>query len=353
MTGLTTLEFAAATPPAQPAPAVMGAPAHSVVDNSSLRKRDELLDSMRAQPSRLVVVTGTGVTLQSIGHPGPGTDVAGWPGLLADGLARCQKLKLIDQEDAGVVAHLINGKKCEWFIHAAEKIHECLATRVNERETWMKDSVGSLKVKDQRLLKAIVALRGLISTLNYDSTIHQVTGLPPLHWRQQRDLNRKLREHATDFALHWHGVSDDMKSIVLDRTSYQEIGTDPLMQSMLQGFARDKTMLFAGCRQTFLDPNLQALLNWAKTALAGLEHRHFILCRANEEEAILEELQPHGYLTPLVYGNNHTDLAPFLEQLAVEAHGVAATVNPPTLNTEAVPENARQPADIWKNPTRR
>ena len=100
-----------------------------------------MLDSVRARPSRLVVVTGTGVTLQSIGHPGPGTDVAGWPGLLADGLARCQKLNLIDKEDAAIVAHLITATKCEWFIHAAEKIHECLARRNAVKATRLRTMI--------------------------------------------------------------------------------------------------------------------------------------------------------------------------------------------------------------------
>ena len=66
---------------------------------------------------------------------------------------------------------------------------------------------------------------------------------------------------------------------------------------------------------------------------------------AREEAGIIEELRPHGYLTTLVYGDDHADLAPFLEQLATEARGVAATVNPPTL--PSTPVNVRKPADIW------
>lgn len=343
MTGPATPEATPAKPHVQPAAAA--ASTGGPVDNSTPRKRDELLDSMRAQPSRLVVVTGTGVTLQSVGYPTLGTEVAGWQGLLTDGLSRCKKLNLIDAEDADIVAHLLTAKKCEWFIHAAQKIHDSLAKRVNEREAWMKDSVGSLKVKDPRLIKAVIALGGLVSTLNYDDTIYQVSKLSPLHWRQQKEITKKLRSHATDFTLHLHGVCDDVKSIVLDRSSYEDISTNAQMQGLLQGFAREKTLLFIGCRQTFLDPNLQTLLAWAKTALAGLDHRHFILCRASEETAIVDELQPHGYLTPLVYGADHADLAPFLEQLATDARGAAATVNPPTLTP--APVNARKPADIW------
>ena len=322
------------------------------LSTSNLQKRADLLDSIRAQPSELVVVTGTGVTLQSVGHSGPGTTVAGWPGLLGDGLERCRKLQLIDDVDAKIVALQIEGPKAEHFIEAAQKIHECLAKRVNERQWWMKETIGSLKVTDSRLIKAILALNGLVTTLNYDNTIHQVSGRPALHWRQQKEITERIKSHSTDFTLHFHGVSDDLDSIVLDRTSYEAISTNVQVQDLLRRFARFEKMLFIGCRQTFLDPNFQTLLNWAQIGLRGLESRHYVLCRKSEETDIVTELRPHGYLTPLVYGDDYPDLAPFLEQLAIDARGAAATANPPTLPqapaAEAEPENVLKPTDIWK-----
>lgn len=307
---------------------------------------------MRARPSRLVVVTGTGVTLQSVGHPAPGTEVAGWPGLLAHGLAHCQKLKLIDDDDAEIVALQIRKQKSEHFIQAAQTIHECLAKRVNERYWWMKETIGSLKVQDPRLIKAILALNGLVTTLNYDNTIHQVSGRAALHWKQQNEITKRIINRSTEFTLHLHGLCEDIDSIVLDRTSYEAISKDVQLQDLLRRFARFETILFIGCRQTFLDPNFQTLLNWAQIGLLGLESRHFVLCRAGEETEIVTELQPHGYLTPLVYGEQHSDLAPFLEELANEARGAAATVNPPTLSQSpsivTSPANVLKPADIWK-----
>jgi hypothetical protein len=349
MTGPATPHTSAVTSPAQPAPA------GGASNELNRRKREELLDSMRSQPSRLVVVTGTGVTLQSVGYPAPGTEVASWPGLLANGLGRCCHLKLIDDADAEVVALQIKQKKSEHFIQAAQKIHECLAPRVNERLLWMKDTIGALTVTDPRLIRAILSLNGLVTTLNYDSTIHQVSGRPALHWRQQNEITKRVSRHAIDYTLHLHGLGDDLDSIVLDRTSYDAIRKDVKTQDLLRRFARFETMLFIGCRQTFLDPNFQTLLEWAQLGLASLESRHFILCRASEESEIVVELQPHGYLTPLVYGEQHSDLAPFLEALALEAQGVAAT-NPVTLPKalSAAPSfNVLKPADIWKRQTLR
>lgn len=351
MTGTATFQTPIVMQSAQRTPVDADAVVTGALSKSNLRKRAELLDSIQAQPSRLVVVTGTGVTLQSVGHPGPGTDVAGWPGLLAHGLAHCRKLKLIDDEDADIVALQIQKQKSEYFIQAAEKIHECLAGSVNERLWWMKETIGSLKVKDPRLIKAILALNGLVTTVNYDDTIRQVSGRPALHWKQQNEITKRINNRSTDFTLHLHGLSEDLDSVVLDRTSYEAIRKDVKMQGLLQEFARFRTMLFIGCRQTFLDPNFQTLLKWAQIGLLGLESRHYVLCRASEETEIVTELQPHGYLTPLVYGEQHSDLAPFLEALASEARGGAAA-NPPTLSqapaSASTPANVLKPADIWK-----
>lgn len=334
---------------ARPTSAVAGASTHE-----NQRKREELLDSIRAIPSRLVVVAGTGVTLQSLGSA-PGTEVASWPGLLTNGLERCRGKGLIDAADAEVVAMLIKQRKSEHFIAAAQKIHDCMAPSTNERLLWMKDAIGSLKVVEPRLINAILSLNGLVGTLNYDSTIHQVSGRPPLHWREQGKINPRVARHAIDYTLHFHGLYDALDSIILDRTSYDEIRNNVQMRGLLQRFARFETMMFVGCRQTFLDPNFQTLLEWAQLGLEGLDQRHFVLCRASEEAEVQAELKPYGYLTPLVYGSDYADLAPFLEALAAEAQGVTATTNPSTLPPPAavLPVNARKPADIWKRQSRR
>lgn len=199
------------------------APASGAFSAANLVKRQQLLASVQARPSRLVVVTGTGVTLQSVGHPAPGTDVASWPGLLANGLQRCRTLQLIDEADAAVVELLIQQKKSENFIQAASKIHESLDKQSNGRLWWMKESIGLLKVTNPRLIKAILALNGLVATLNYDTTIYQVSGRPALHWKHQNEITKRIIDRALDFTLHVHGTGEDIESIILDRSSYETI----------------------------------------------------------------------------------------------------------------------------------
>jgi len=343
--------FASATdaPKFPPASASGSAPRTSATSETNLNKRNELLHCMRN--NQLVVVLGTGVSLQTVGHPGTGTAVAGWVGLLEHGLAHCGHHQLITPADAGIVDLQIKAGTTERLIDAAQIIHDCLAKRENQRYFWLKESVGQLVAKDPRLIRAIEVLGGAIATLNYDGLISQVTRRPPLHWRQQSEITRFLRFHRKDYTLHMHGYWEDPDSVVLDRKSYEAIKADLKMRSLLNHLARFETMLFIGCRQTFFDPNFQAWLDWAHNVLEGEKQRHYILCRSSEEADLLKELQPHGYLVPLVYGDTYEDLVPFLDSLASESAGVVPS-NPPAMATSPIVFGAtghvRKPVEVWK-----
>lgn len=308
-------------------------------------KRGELLDSILNR--RLVVITGAGVSLHTIGHPGPGTDVASWPGLLRHGLDYCLARHLITKAAAKVVKAQIKEGSANSLIDAAQKIHDCLDQRVDARLFWMRETIGQLKVKDAALITAIRDLGGLIATLNYDQLTEDVTGRSFLHWRQQAEITRKMRNRERDYILHIHGRWDDPGSIVLDRKSYEEIVNNSQMRGLLGRFARFETILFVGCGETFFDPNFQSLLDWAQDALSGFEHRHFVLCRQCEEPDFYKKLKPHGHLEPLVYGQAYADLLPFLDKLASEGGAGAASV-------PAVPTGPKllTPAEVWKRQSR-
>jgi SIR2-like domain len=323
---------------------------------SNLGKRGELLDSIR--DDRLVVVTGTGVSLHAVGHPAPGTEVAGWPGLLHHGLKHCVSLQLLDADEATIVDLQIRKDDPEHLIAAAQKIHSCIDRQAgNGRYWWLKESIGQLKLVEPRLIRAIQDLGGLVATLNYDNLLEEVTGRPPIHWRQQAEITGYIRRRSKEFILHMHGWWEVPESIILDQKSYQEIAADSDMQELLRNFARFETMLFVGCGNTFFDPNFQKLLEWASRALESAKHRHFILCRQCEEPHILAALQSRAYLTPIVYGKEYEDLTAYLETLGGESGSAAAAVNPPVVSKvglgSGAPARLIKPADVWNLQSRR
>ena len=139
------------------------------------------------------------------------------------------------------------------------------------------------------------------------------------------------------------------ESIALDPQSYYEISTDERMQEVMRDFARFRSLLFVGCAGTFFDPNFQTLINWANKALRDARHRHFVLCRSRDEESLHSELRQCGMLEPLVYGDNFTDLAPFLQKVVQDSGKTVATANPPlaTPFDSALP-SIQKPSDVWK-----
>lgn len=327
--------------------AAMGTP---VDDPSNLRKRAEVIKSIGN--NGLVVVAGAGVSIQSVGHQAPLSDVAGWPGLLRHGVNHCLTHQLLDTDEANLVHQIIDigikPGKTDYLIEAAQRIHDVLEKRSAGRYWWLNDSIGQLQVKEPRLIRAIQGLGSLVTTLNYDNLIEQVTIWRTIEFHQHSEVTRCMHAREKDVVIHLHGFWKTPDKIVLDRLSYENIKHDQEACERLRSFARDFTMLFVGCGNTFFDPNFEALLLWAKEALRDVQHRHYVLCQQAEEPKLFSSLQAHGYLTSLVYGNNYADLSPFLEAIGKESGASSAATNPslvPVANTTPKPP---RPVDIWK-----
>jgi hypothetical protein len=330
----------------QVASATIGMP---VADPSNWRKRSEVIKSIRNDG--LVVVTGAGVSIQSIGNFTPSSEVAGWPGLLQHGVEHCLKRQLITSDEADIVKLQIkNGQKpgkADYLIEAAQRIHDCLGDTARSRYLWLEDSIGQLKVTDTRLIRAIQGLGSLITTLNYDDLVEQVTEWTTIELHRHTEVTRCIRERRKEVVIHLHGFWKNPESIVLDRISYEKIKSDCEARDRIRTFARDYTMLFIGCGNTFSDPNFQTLLSWAKDVLSEAKFQHYILCRQEDEPELLSTLPTDGFLTSLVYGNGYEELSPFLEALGDECGTSSNAINPPVAPTDTSVKPNR-PADRWK-----
>jgi hypothetical protein len=317
--------------------------------------RAELLDSLRGEYNRLVVVTGTGVSLASCGQgKEAATSIAGWPGLLTSGLEYCRKYSLVGEEGESILLQQIESRKSTHLIHAASVLHKWMQKRSNGRYHWMQSTVGQLKVTDSKLIHAIQKLGGLISTLNYDSLLTQVTGRKAVNWRQREPTDTYLRTQANDLIYHIHGYWEQVDSVVLDTASYDAIVADQEVRQVMEYFARARTLLFIGCDSTFFDPNFQALLEWGEVMLRGAKYKHFVLCRESELTRMRAALSQYGFLEPLSYGANYDDLTPFLENLATDSGSAATAASPvtaPPAPASTPGENVQRPADLWKRRT--
>jgi len=314
--------------------------------------RNELVSNLLKGRARHVMITGTGVSLQSLDPKLPGSSVASWPGLLKHGVDYCKSRQLVSNGETEIVHSLIHNGKTDDLIDAAQRIHGWLDKQTSGRLLWIQDTIGRLRVHDPSLISAIQNLGVLIATLNYDNLICDVTKRPPLHWQQQNEIDEHIRNESIDYILHIHGHWRHPPSMVLDRTSYEEIRRDDRMQLLMCTFARFYHIVFIGCGSTLHDPNFDLLIQWCRKTLNGSNQRHFILCRNSDECGFRRDLSAYGFLEPLPYGDDYTDLVPFLQDLAKDSGARASTINPPVSaaspGSAAGASNIQKASDIWR-----
>lgn len=295
----------------------------------------------------LVVITGTGVAIQTAGKAQAG--VAGWVGLLQHGLEYCRAHDLIQGDETEIIELQLKKPKTANLIDAARQIFEWLDRKKgNTRYNWLQDSIGQLRVHDPTLIRALADLGGLLATLNYDGLHAEATGRTPLHWQQLTDVDEHLHRKSNGFIFHLHGWWKHPESIVLDHKSYYEISHNSQMQDLMRDFARFRSLLFVGCIGTFFDPNFQTLLNWANDALKETRHRHFVLCRSGDEKILHGQLRECGILEPLAYGKEYSDLTPFLQKLAIDSGKKVAAANPPIAPPIDASPRVQKASDVWQ-----
>jgi hypothetical protein len=278
--------------------------------SEQLRKdlRDEIAEG------RVVVVVGAGVSIGAT----KGASVASWDGLLKDGIQRCVDLGLKPKEWSDFCQGLMKTGGTEALIMVAELItSELGGLKSGEFKGWLKESVGSLSIKDAALLKAIENIGAPIVTTNYDNLLEQVTGLSYVTWNQSHKLYDFIRDKRQAI-VHLHGHWDEPESVVLGVRSYEDILGDEAAQNALRVLLSTRTLLFVGVGVTggLSDPNFEALRKWIARVYHTSTHRHYVLVKDDEVEAARSLLPLEGRILPLGYGPQHSDLAGFLQKLA-------------------------------------
>jgi hypothetical protein len=284
-------------------------------------KRETLLKKLISDLSeeKVTIVTGTGVSVATTGNQDvEGCKVATWPGLLMHGIQHCVEIGIVDDVDVEILSRQIETGRSDYLISAAEWITNKMRDfSPGVYRGWLKNTIGVLKAVDNELIHAIAALPGVLATLNYDNLLEDITGRQAVTWLQTDEVEEVLKGRFDDSVLHLHGWYRNPESVVLGSTSYLRVKDHPHAQSVLQHFTIGRTLLFIGCGSTFEDPNFSQLIKWAKEAVADVEPRHYVLCRTSEIGSLQNMLRSAPWLQPLAYGENFSDLIPFLRSLNV------------------------------------
>lgn len=285
--------------------------------------QEDFESEVGCHPDRVLVLAGAGVACATDANP-----CASWSGLLRDGLQRCrERCHTLNVHWAATTEMLITENSADGLVQAASRIERALRdVHDGEYGSWLTDSVGALKLNDSRTIKAILSWRTRIATTNYDNLFENVSGLRPVVW-DQRHLALQVLRGDVPGVLHLHGHYRFPQSVVFGARRYEDICRDAETQNMLRSILTRDTIVFVGCGIGVEDLNFGSLFEWSRMALKSCYHTHYHLVRESELKAVAEQYQGLR-VTPVVYGQNYADLAPFLEQVSGRVRSQARPPRP-------------------------
>jgi len=288
-----------------------------------LKPLARLLD--QPKPNILIVV-GTGISVGATGDPR-----ASWKGLLLNAVNRIENLGIEKPEvttaNRILIEEAFTGEfNLDEILQRAESIVRRLGGVGDQRfASWLQDSVGALKpARTQRQsLDAIADLARagtLILTTNYDSLLSDATGFDPVTWEEPGEILKVLNRQRKGI-IHIHGHWSRPSSVVLGRTSYDRIRSTVLPQTELRSLWLLWHWVYLGCGSGGLDdPNLGALLQWARDAgLGDSALSDYFLSTSETIELLPDRIGKSGNLVKWAYSDHTVDLPVLLRQLAPEA----------------------------------
>jgi hypothetical protein len=261
-----------------------------------------------------VVIAGAGVAAAA----SRGKPVATWRGLLEDGIERCRELGRANDRWVVVQRENLELDDLECWLSVAEQVTKKLGGQEDgEFKGWLRSSVGGLQLDPQArgVIDALVGLGIPVATTNYDNLIEDASELGAATWLDTSRALRILRREERG-VVHLHGHWEKSESVVLGVSSYRDVLDNKAAQAMLQAMTAFSSFVLVGFGAGLEDPNFGALREWMAATWFGAEHRHYRLVRADELEAITATHRTEERIAPVVYGETHADLEPFLRSLA-------------------------------------
>ena len=283
------------------------------METASARTKEAIAQIKRsATDGKLVAVIGTGVSLALTN----GANLAlSWKGLVDNGFEYgAMKGKISGAQKLSWQPQLVSDD-IDDLLGAAEFMGRKLdAPNGDLYGRWLESVFKEVNPEKNEMARAVCALQTAgvpICTLNYDPLLERVTGLPGITFGEIAKVTSWMRRESQGI-LHLHGSWDAPATCILGIRDYETTVSDEvrdLIQRNLSSFSR---LLFIGCGDTFVDPNLSALIKWLRERMKTAAPQHYAL--VNDAEEIRRHADPswHGFVDPISYGPTHSDLAAFL-----------------------------------------
>lgn len=293
-------------------------------DELAVSPAEKRLRAALRSKQRPIPFVGSGLSLAATGN-----DVAGWKGLLLNGIATCQEADLtLAERNWGqpLEEKLKRGDLRDYIAvggEVSERLHDLNGG--DDFVSWVKGTVGSLELTDhgRELVGEVCKLNSLIVTTNYDDLIEQVRpDWSPYDWEQQGFATAL---NSSEAVLHLHGSARNPASIILGGADYQR-RSDEFGDALTQMLFATRGLIFIGCGSGGLkDPHFDSVLKFLTKHQEKTNVKHFILLTREENLGFAANpLSPK--ISSVAYGNHYEELLPFLQ-------GLNADDEPPVTET--------------------
>ncbi|MCU0118570.1 SIR2 family protein [Pseudomonas sp. B2M1-30] len=263
----------------------------------------------------LVVIVGTGVSISLTNNE---YKQLSWAGLVESGFSFGGTKGKISTNQIDFWKNQLQSDDIDDLLSAAEFVGRKLgAPNGDLYARWLSESFAGVVPKNAEVVNSIesIARMGIpICTLNYDSLLESVTGLPSIALTDTRKTTAWMRREETGI-LHLHGCWQQPDTCVLGIRDYDGALNSEARDLFQRHLSSFKRLLFIGCGDTFADPNFSALIGWLRSHMGASALQHYAL--VSEHQCELRHADPAwiGFVDPLSFGAKYTDLPIFLNHI--------------------------------------
>src|SRR5664280_1414878 len=245
---------------------------------------------------------------------------ASWVSLLRNGLEFIQSLEGGGRAAAAFQTLLQDDDSdTDALIPIAQWLRSKFDSIPGEYADWLSRTVGSLTPDPQKLaLSRSLPRTTYVMTTNYDTLCSATLDRRVLTWTDENALN-ELNRNPAKYVFHLHGVFREPRSIILSGGDYGRLEESNAVHELLISVARSHSLLLVGFGAGLNDPNFRRLINWLRENQATSKYRHYILLSGSDNARFDAISKLAARLTPIVYGETHDDLPPFLSNLSKHA----------------------------------
>lgn len=278
------------------------------IHNDDTKALEHIRRSIEKQ--EIIIVAGAGLSIGLSNRKLPS-----WPDLISSGLNYCEKKGFISSEKNLTWQSHLKSDDIDELLSAAEFMSRKIGSPKSDLyERWLQDTFSAARAENNELANSLRILyqAGVpICTLNYDTLLEEATGAFPINSNDVNLTTAWLRRENQGI-VHLHGIWTEAESCILSIRDYQTTINNQTRDLIQRSMGAFKRLLFVGCGSTLADPNFSSLIKWLRENLGAASLQHYALVRSSEIKNYHTDSSWQGFVEPVGFGDNFTDLAPFI-----------------------------------------